>query len=206
MKKITIQDIEAFEHLYRINLINSCTGYKSANLLATRSQDGFENVAVFSSITHLGSNPPLLGFVLRPTTVPRNTFENIKTTQVFTVNSIHKDIIEDAHHTSAKYDGAISEFDKTHLQAEYKDDFHAPFVKNANVQLACRYANEYFIEENQCILIVAKIEAIYLADGLLQEDGFIHLEKAKSVTATGLDGYALPTLIHRFPYARPKPE
>jgi flavin reductase (DIM6/NTAB) family NADH-FMN oxidoreductase RutF len=57
----------------RLNLINSCTGYKSANLIATKSEDGAVNVAIFSSITHLGSNPALIGFIVRPTTVPRNT-------------------------------------------------------------------------------------------------------------------------------------
>jgi flavin reductase (DIM6/NTAB) family NADH-FMN oxidoreductase RutF len=59
----------------RLNLINSCTGYKSANLIATKSVDGAVNVAIFSSITHLGSNPALIGFIVRPT-VPRNTYKN----------------------------------------------------------------------------------------------------------------------------------
>jgi flavin reductase (DIM6/NTAB) family NADH-FMN oxidoreductase RutF len=61
------------------------------------------NLAVFSSITHLGSNPPLIGFVLRPTTVPRDSYRNIKASSLFTVNHIHHDTVADAHHTSAKY-------------------------------------------------------------------------------------------------------
>ena len=36
--------------------------YKSANLIGSVSKDGITNVAVFSSITHLGSNPPTSGF------------------------------------------------------------------------------------------------------------------------------------------------
>jgi len=97
-------DIDQLHHLYRINLINSCSGFKSANLIGTKSENGIENVAVFSSITHIGSNPPLLGFFCRPTTVIRNTYENIKKTGIYTINHIHEAIIEDAHHTSAKYD------------------------------------------------------------------------------------------------------
>jgi hypothetical protein len=50
----------------RLNLINSCTGYKSANLIATKSEDGAVNVAIFSSITHLGSNPLVKGCDCRP--------------------------------------------------------------------------------------------------------------------------------------------
>jgi len=204
MKRIVAEEIAHMEHLYRINLINSCTGYKSGNLVGTCSKEGIENLAIFSSVIHLGSNPALLGFILRPTTVPRNTFDNLKTTGVFTVNHIHEAMIEDAHHTSAKYDGSISEFNKTNLTAEYKDEFGAPFVKESRIQLACNYVNEYFLEENGCYLIIGAIKSIYLDEKVLCEDGFIQLDRAKSITINGLDGYALPKLISRQPYARPK--
>ena len=80
-------DIDQMDKIFRLNLINSCTGYKSANLIGTQSADGRTNLAVFSSITHLGSNPPLIGFVLRPTTVPRDSYRNIKSSSFFTVQS-----------------------------------------------------------------------------------------------------------------------
>lgn len=69
MKHITAAEIQQMEKIFRLNLVNSCTGYKSANLIATKSQNGNPNVAVFSSVTHLGSDPALLGFVTRPLTV-----------------------------------------------------------------------------------------------------------------------------------------
>ena len=141
------QDFDDLDHFYRINMMNSCSGFKSANLIGTKSNDGTANVAVFSSVTHLGSNPPLLGIVFRPVSdVPRNTYENIKETGQFTVNHIHLDIIEQAHHTSAKYDKSISEFDITKLEEEYKNDWHAPFVKGAPIQMALTYCEEYLIK------------------------------------------------------------
>ncbi len=118
--------IDELERLYKINLINSVSGYKSANLIGTKSNEGVTNIAVFSSVVHYGSNPPIIGFVLRPTTVRRNTYKNIKLNNYNTINHIHKNIIEDAHHTSAKYPPNISEFDKTNLEEEYINDFHAP--------------------------------------------------------------------------------
>lgn len=197
-------DILAMEKIERLNLINSCTGYKSANLIATISPDGTTNVAVFSSVTHLGSNPPLLGFILRPTSVPRNTYDNLKSTGVFTVNHIHAEMISDAHHTSAKYPGNISEFDKTNLNAEFREDFKAPFVKGARVQLGCTFENEYSIEENGCLLIIGSIRHLYFDTELQSKDGFLKLDNANTVTVNGLDGYALPKLIDRFEYARPE--
>lgn len=197
-------DINQMHHLYRINLINSCSGYKSANLIGTKSKDGISNVAVFSSVTHLGSDPALLGFFLRPTTVIRNTYDNIKETGFFTLNHIHQNILEDAHHTSAKYDASISEFDVTKLEEEYKDDFLAPFVKNCPLQLAMEYVEEYPIKANDTILLIGKIKKLYIKDGLLEKDGFINLSKGNVAAINGLDAYAVPNSNTRLEYQRPK--
>ena len=198
-------DIDQLDILFRLNLLNSCTGFKSANLLGTKSLNGVSNVAVFSSITHLGSNPPLIGFILRPTTVPRDTYRNIKDTGVFTVNHIYSDIIEDAHHTSAKYPDEVSEFTKTGLEEEFLGDFPAPFVKGAKIRLGCRFLNEYVIKENDTLLLVSAIEHVFIADqDILQEDGWLKLENANTVAINGLDGYATTNLLDRYAYARPK--
>ncbi|WP_027136639.1 flavin reductase family protein [Gaetbulibacter saemankumensis] len=198
------QDIQELNHIFKINLINSCSGYKSANLIGTKSKSGIENVAVFSSITHIGSSPAMLGFFLRPTTVLRNTYNNIKETGLYTINHIHESILEDAHHTSAKYDASISEFDVTNLKSEYKNDFLVPFVKDAPLQLAMEYVEEYHINANNTILLIGKIKGIYINNNLIEKDGFINLSKGKIATINGLDGYAIPKLQTRFGYQRPK--
>ena len=197
-------EIAELNNRYRNNLINSISGYKSANLIGTISKTGTTNLAVFNSIVHLGSNPALLGFILRPTTVPRHSFSNMKENGVFTVNHIAKNQIEAAHHTSAKYPEEISEFDQTELNPVYKNDFAAPFVEGAPVQIACRYVNDYLIEENDTRLVVGAIEGVYIDDKMILDDGWVQLDLGEVVTINGLDGYALPQLIERFPYARPK--
>ena len=203
MRQFTRKDIDALETLYRINLINSCSGYKSANLLASISPEGIPNVAIFSSVTHLGSNPPLLGFVLRPTTVPRHTFRNIKEQKFFSINHVSQNSIVDAHHTSAKYGEDISEFDKTGLTIEYKDGLSVPFVKDAPVQLLMKYVEEHSIT-NGTLMLVSQVEVLFVKDYLLAEDGFIDLSKGNVVTINGLDGYNATKLINRFAYARPE--
>ena len=202
MQTVSKKDISIMDKVRRLNLINSCTGYKSANLIATKSLENIENVAVFSSITHLGSNPAMLGFIIRPTTVPRDTYKNIKETLFFTVNHISSEIIADAHQTSANYDDTVSEFDKTNLESEYKENIAFPFVKNAPVQLLCKYLNEYYIAENNTIHIIASIENIFYNENLEHKDGWLQLDKANVVAINGLDGYCLPKLINRFEYAR----
>lgn len=206
MKHITSEEIKEMEKIFRLNLINSCTGYKSANLIATKSKNGNPNVAVFSSVTHMGSDPAMLGFVTRPLSVARNTYDNIRETSYFTVNHIHEKMIEQAHQTAAKYDEDISEFHKTGLDEEYLDNFHAPYVKQSEIKLGCKYLNEYKIEENDTLLVVASIEHIYFDEGIQMPDGWLRLDDAGTVAVNGLDGYSLPTLLDRFHYARPGQE
>jgi flavin reductase (DIM6/NTAB) family NADH-FMN oxidoreductase RutF len=199
------EEVDRLNQIKRINLINSCSGYKSANLIGSISKEGITNVAVFSSVTHLGSNPPTLGFILRPnTTIPRNTYDNIKETGVFTINHIHEGILADAHHTSAKYGEEISEFDVTNLESEYHDNWIAPFVKGSPVQLAMKFVEEYYIKSNDVLHIIAQIEDIYIDDKILQDDGFVDLSKGKVAAINGLDAYAVAKSNARFEYQRPK--
>ncbi|WP_281846653.1 flavin reductase family protein [Olleya namhaensis] len=204
MAYFNLKQIQELEHLYKINLINSCSGFKSANLIGTKSNNGQENVAVFSSVTHVGSNPPLLSFFCRPTTVTRHTYDNIKNTGVYTINHIDLDNFEDAHHTSAKYDQSVSEFDMTGLESEYKDNCKAPFVKGAPIQLEMKFVEEYLIKANNTILLIGEIQGLHINGDLLQDDGFINLSKANIAAINGLDGYTIPRLEKRLEYQRPR--
>ena len=204
MAFFNFDDIQNLEKIYKINLINSCSGFKSANLLGSISEEGISNVAVFSSVTHLGSKPPTLGFILRPTTVPRDTYKNIKDLGVFTINHIHQDIIEDAHHTSAKYPKEVSEFDMTGLEEEFKGNFKAPFVKGAPVQMSMKFIEEVYVPSNDVMLIVSQIQELYIDDALLQEDGLINLSKGNVAAINGLDTYAIPQFNKQLSYQRPK--
>jgi flavin reductase (DIM6/NTAB) family NADH-FMN oxidoreductase RutF len=204
MRKVyTREEIDQMEKVPRLNLVNSCTGYKSANLIATRNIDGKINLAMFGSVIHIGSNPPLLGFIQRPITTSRDTYANIKECGWFSVNHVSTSMIKDAHQTSAHYDADESEFDHTALEEEYVEGVEVPFVSESPVQVLCRFSNEYPIQENGTVLIVAEIEMIRVDFGLMGDDGWLRLDKGAVVAVNGLDGYALPRMLNRFSYARP---
>ena len=40
------EKLDSLHNIFKINLINSCSGYKPANLIATVSKKGVENVAI----------------------------------------------------------------------------------------------------------------------------------------------------------------
>ncbi len=199
------EQIENLNKIYRINLINSCSGYKAANLIGTVSDKGDKNLAIFSSIVHLGSNPPLLGFFLRPTEiVPRHTYLNIKENSYYTINSVQEKFADKAHHTSAKYDRNISEFNVTEIESENINNFPAPFVKASSIKIGMKFVEEIKINYNKSRLIVGKIVQLNIDENLLTEDGFINLNDAKIATISGCDGYSFPDENIRKGYQKPK--
>ncbi len=199
----TKEEIKQAPKVKRLNLINGLTGIKPANLIGTVSKSGVENVAVFSSVVHLGSNPALYGFILRPTgDVPRNTHENIRETGFYTINQIQTEFVNKAHYTSAKFDKDISEFEICGLTPEYKTGFSAPFVKESLIQLGMRFVEEIPIPINGTSLIIGEIEHIFMSDHCLSDEGHVDLEKVGGAGISGLNSYYGLTKIAQFPYAR----
>lgn len=201
MKRISNNDIQKMSHVYRLNLINSINGYKAANLIGTKGALG-ENLAIFSSVIHLGSNPPLLGFIMRPTTVERDTYRNIKETGVYTINHIHEGIIQKAHYTSAKFNIGDSEFEKCKLTPSYLNDFKAPYVAESFIKIGLNFKEEIPIPTNKTILIVGEIEEIHLPESSIAENGQIDLNATKTVAISGLNQYHQVNKIATYPYAR----
>jgi len=194
VKQFNILTPDTLPSRYRANLINSCTGYKSLNLIGTQSKNGSQNLAIFNSIIHLGSQPALIGFTTRPLSTQRDTYDNIRDTGVFTVNHVQKNIIANAHQTAAKYPSTTSEFEAAHK---------APFVKESTIKYSCTYVNEYEIKENGCIMIVGAIQELYVPEQLIATDGWINLLEAATVAGIGLDGYVLGEKVTRYEYAQP---
>ncbi len=191
------------EQRKRAHLINSVGGFKSVCLFATADQSGNTNLAIFSSIVHIGANPPLICFIIRPDSVDRHTLSNITATGSYTINHINENIYKKAHQTSARYPKEISEFDATGLSVEYKNNFEAPFVKDSAIQLAVKFRQRIDLTINNTIMVIGEISDIYFPADCLCEDGYLDIEKANTVTCTGLDSYHTTVRLERLSYAKP---
>jgi flavin reductase (DIM6/NTAB) family NADH-FMN oxidoreductase RutF len=203
MKHFKREAINELDSLKRANLINSISGYKPANLIGSISELGVTNLAIFSSVVHIGANPPLLGFILRPNgEVPRHTYENIKQNSVYTINHVHESFVEKAHFTSAKFERDESEFEKCKLTAEFIEGFAAPFVKESEIKIGLKFMEEIPIKLNKTILIIGEIEHIILPENTLLEGGNVDLNAVSDVAISGLDTYHKVEKIKTFPYAR----
>ncbi len=204
MKHFDSQAITDLDKITRANLINSVSGYKPANLIGTISNSGQTNLAIFSSVVHIGANPPLLGFIMRPIAeVARHTYKNIVETGVFTINHVHQYFIEQAHQTSAKFDREVSEFAACGFAEEYLAGFKAPFVEASQIKIGLAFVEEIPIKLNNTILIIGEIKHLFLPENALLENGDVDLNSVADVCVSGLDGYHEVRNAMRFPYARP---
>ena len=200
--QITAIEIMEMEQRKRAHLINSVGGFKSVCLIGTIDLTGQTNLAVFSSIVHIGANPPLISFIMRPDSVDRHTLINILNTGSYTINHLNESIYKQAHQTSARYPKEISEFDATGLSVEYKSNCKAPFVKESNIQLDIEFKERIDLTINNTIMVIGEIKNIYFPENCLQEDGYLDIEKAGTITCSGLDSYHLSTRIDRLAYAK----
>ncbi len=203
MKHISIDTIKTWERFYRANFINCLSGFKSASLVGTVNAEGQSNLAVFSSIVHLGSDPALIGFINRPLAAAPHTINNIKATGVYTINHIHPSFVAKAHQSSAKYAVDINEFDAVNLEAQFINSIKAPFVGDSFIKYALELSEIVPIKQNNTFLVIGAVTDVLIDDKLMEEDGFIALEKAGSMSCLGIDAYYKTELFERFGYARP---
>lgn len=188
---------------YRINFINSLAGFKSANLIATISDTGETNVAIFSSVTHLGASPALVSFIMRPDSVERHTLENIRQTKQFTINQVGKDFFKAAHQTSARYTKDECEFLKTGLDKSFIENFKAPFVAQSQLKYAVELKEIIPISINNTLMVIGQITDIFCHDDAIAKDGYIDIESIGTVVISGLDSYHISQRLTRLKYAKP---
>lgn len=200
---LTKSDIENTERKRRLNLINSVTGIKPANLIGSISDSGQMNLTVISSVVHLGSNPALIGFISRPVgEVPRHTYENIKQNGFYTINAIPAGMVEKAHYTSAKYEREVNEFERCRIKPEFIDGFKAPFVADSPIKLGMKLAQQIPIDLNGTILIIGSVERLIISDEIVNEKGYVDLQAGNIAGIGGLNTYYKFEQIGQFPYAR----
>ena len=197
----TKKEIAGLDRITRLKLINSVTGIKPGNLIGTQNKSGKTNLAIFSSLVHLGSDPSILGLISRPqTSEVGHTYNNIQEKNHYTINHIHPEFIKNAHYTSAKFNADVSEFERCQLTEEYIPNFDAPFVKESHFKMGMQFIEAINIKANGTVLIIGEIQHLMIPDSAIV-DGDVDLESSNSIGISGLNSYYSLKKIDTFPYA-----
>lgn len=197
------EDFDNFSKEFKVNFINSLSGYKSVNLVGTQSDNKIANLAIYNTIIHVGSNPALMGLLVRNPTVERHTLINIQKTGFFTINHIHSNFFTRAHQTAARYFHDQSEFDVVGLNPFYSDSCPAPYVKESSVKIGLKIKEELIIKSNSTVFIVGEVIEVILPEKAVLTDGLIDLGVTGTITSSGLDTYYTTQKIARLSFAKP---
>ncbi len=203
MTHFTNAQLNKMGQRYRAMFVNSLTGFKSANLVGTCNTEENCNLSIVSSVFHIGASPALMGMIIRPATVRRDTLNNLLETGFYTINHVHSGIVEQAHQTSARYDEAVSEFDAVGLTEQYLHNFPAPYIKESRLKIGLALRERQTLHINKTELIIGEIQDVHLDDSVIADDGYIDIGKLDSVSVSGLDSYHSSKKLCRLSYAKP---
>ena len=187
----------------RAAFVNSISGFKPANLIGTANTAGNTNLAIMSSVVHLGSHPPLLALIVRPGGEERHTLANLLATGCFTINHVTSAIIEAAHQTAARYPQHVSEFEATGLTPQWHAGFSAPMVGEATVKLGLQLREHQKLAINGTHLVIGEIVIALFPDNGLMDDGSLNLSACDTAALSGLDTYHRGVPVKRMAYAKP---
>ena len=202
MKHISLTEINEWDRFYRANFINSLSGFKSATLIGTLKENRQPNLALFSNIFHVGAQPAVIGFVNRPREAAPHTLANIERTGVYTMNLVPGKYIAQAHQSSAKFKIETDEFLASGFSTQFVDKVDAPFVAESIVKYALQLLEIIPVRHNQTFIVLGSVTHVIIDEELVSNDGFIHLEKANTITSLGIDGYYSTSLQSRYKYAK----
>jgi flavin reductase (DIM6/NTAB) family NADH-FMN oxidoreductase RutF len=200
--KINTSTFEEWDKSFRIQFVNSLTGYKGVHLIGTTNLKGQTNLGLFTNVFHISSSPALVGIAFRPTTVFRNTLENLKLTKDFTINLVDASFLDQAHYASANWEIEDSEFEKCHLTEEFKASLNAPFVKESKLKIGCQLVEETILNYYKTPIIIGKIVSVDIEDQCVRDSGQIDMEQLNAVAAVGLNQYYSAKKLKYMPYAR----
>jgi flavin reductase (DIM6/NTAB) family NADH-FMN oxidoreductase RutF len=194
-------DLSDKDRLYRVAFFNTLSGIRTPFMAGTLGQ--VANLGLFNSIVHIGANPPLLGMVFRPATVPRHTLENILESKWYTLNSVPESLVKQAHQTSAKYDADVSEFDALGWKPHYEPNIPAPFVGDSPLRMALTFVEKHDIVANNTIFLVGEVKHLWIDDRAIADTGEILHDVLETALVSGLDAYYTRKKIGNQPFARP---
>lgn len=202
--KFGTKELGNLDKNFKNNFINSLSGYKSVNLVGTIDKNDKTNLAIFNSVIHVGSTPPLLGFLIRTPVVPRHSLTNILERNCFTINHISPTFYHKAHQTAARYGKEEkSEFDIVGLTPYFSDRIDAPYVAESPVKIGLEFREKHEIKSNNTIFLVGEVVEIILPERSLLSDGLIDLGVTATITSSGLDTYYTTRKIARLSFANP---
>ena len=142
-------------------------------LVSTRSLDGVNNLAPFSSFNYLGEDPPVivLGLQRRSDGTIKDTTRNIHDTGEFVVNFVAEAIVEQQNICAVDFPAEIDEAEITGLTLEPCVAVQPRRVKDSPVAMECRRLVALELGPER-VICIGEVLWIHARDGLVDPETY----------------------------------
>lgn len=164
MAGIATEDLSARE---TARIVKSAVSPRPIAWISTRSEDGVDNLAPFSSYNYVGSSRPVVLFntPAEGAGAPKDTARNAVETGEFAVNVVTEALLEEMDHTSDSIPRDESEFDLAGVERTPCETIDAPRVAGAAVTMECALYDA--IEVYDRLMVLGDVRYFHLDDSVL---------------------------------------
>jgi len=157
-----------------LNQVSKLLSPRIVVLVTTVDEKGRINAAPFSFCGPVSFDPPMLWLGVRSF---QHTYQNIKKTGEFVVNTVSEDFTQKAVYCEKNYPYGVNELEKEGLHWYDSKIVKPPRVKEARVHLECKFIKE--VETGDHIMIIGKVVAADAED--LKNDFTPDFAKLKTI-------------------------
>ena len=164
--------------------------------MVTCSDGEHENVLTIAWTGIVNSDPPKTYISVRPS---RFSHEIIKKSGVFAINTTTVELARAADWCGVYTGAKVNKFERCKLQTQPASEIECPILVQSPLVLECRVTDVLSLGSHDMFL--ADIVAVDVDESLLDENGKLHLERARLVAYAHGDYFELGKQIGKFGYS-----
>jgi len=176
------------------NLLQSSIGPRPIAWASTINSKGEVNLSPFSFFNVFSANPPVLVFspALRARdTTSKHTLDNVKEVPEVVIHVVNYALVQQMSLSSTEYPLGVNEFIKAGLTQITSECVQPPRIKESPVQFECHVEQVISLgnEGGAGNLVVCSVKRIQVSEHILNEKGFIDINKIDLVSRMGGNWY-----------------
>jgi flavin reductase (DIM6/NTAB) family NADH-FMN oxidoreductase RutF len=165
-------------------IVKSAVSPRPIAWISTRSEDGVDNLAPFSSYNYVSSDNPVVLFN-SPNEANgglKDTARNAVEREAFAVNVVTESSLEQMDHSSKRLPPEESEFDLVDVDRAECRTIDAPRVADAAVTMECTLYDTFEVHDR--LVVLGDVRLFHVADDVLT-DGRVDMRKLATVGRLG---------------------
>ena len=180
MKLFSLEEFKQMKEAFKVNFINSLSGFESSNLIGTINSESQPNLGLTSACFHLGADPAVIGLAVSPLHVEPQTIKNLIEQESFTINHVDKSQYKKRENPHLYFTHDFSDVNPNAFTEFYTGSIEAPYAAEALIKIGLLKKECIAIKETNSYVLVGSIQEVLLDETLIGDDGRINPELVES--------------------------